>query len=375
MGNGDSTAVTAEDMNTELTNQGASANGDNPISVTFENGNKYTIDSKGNIGGYVPPKFQADYTTGKILVEGKDIGLEIGDVIQGYDALDGATKYTETSNATENGMSDQVFRIKEGDNDDEKTLSYDLSLGWKVLGTDSKGSLMITTSDVVFPVSYGNTTTGSLKYKLGYAKGVKNGIEELNKLCALYGQGALAIDSRSMNIEDINNITNRNANDIDGNGTAFTQRRVLPFGTEITFSWEEDGGSFPYISYVSSTGTPIHRKLTKAYTRFYFFDETSKNMVESLPNDSLGIINNNPIKCTYYTYTKENAGGTDKAKNMIFLEQSYILSSNYFVFFSGTSYDYGAYGYLYGSNTGIYAKSIFSTYDGGSDRDVATRRN
>ena len=46
--NGDSTAVTSGDLNPELTNQGASADGNNPITVTFTKSKRqYTIDSSG----------------------------------------------------------------------------------------------------------------------------------------------------------------------------------------------------------------------------------------------------------------------------------------------------------------------------------------
>ncbi len=48
--NGDLTAVTSEDLNPELINQGASANGKNPITVTFTNSKRqYTINSNGTI--------------------------------------------------------------------------------------------------------------------------------------------------------------------------------------------------------------------------------------------------------------------------------------------------------------------------------------
>ena len=51
----DSTPVTSGDLNIELTNQGASADGDNPIIVTFtKSQNTYTIDSNGNIEKSVP---------------------------------------------------------------------------------------------------------------------------------------------------------------------------------------------------------------------------------------------------------------------------------------------------------------------------------
>ena len=48
--NGDSTAVTASDLNYELTNQGATASGSNPITITFESSKRqYTITSNGII--------------------------------------------------------------------------------------------------------------------------------------------------------------------------------------------------------------------------------------------------------------------------------------------------------------------------------------
>lgn len=48
--NGDSSVVTAGDLNPELTNQGASADGSNPITVTFTNSKRqYTINSNGTI--------------------------------------------------------------------------------------------------------------------------------------------------------------------------------------------------------------------------------------------------------------------------------------------------------------------------------------
>ena len=59
--NGDTSTVTAEDLNTELTNQGATADGDTPIIITFQDSkNNYIIDSKGNVGDYVPPALAVD---------------------------------------------------------------------------------------------------------------------------------------------------------------------------------------------------------------------------------------------------------------------------------------------------------------------------
>ena len=67
--NGDSTKVTTGDLNAELTNQGASADGDNPITVIFtESQNVYTIDTNGNIEKVVPPEPMIE---GKTVKESK----------------------------------------------------------------------------------------------------------------------------------------------------------------------------------------------------------------------------------------------------------------------------------------------------------------
>ena len=57
VGNGDASAVTSEDMNIELINQGANASGNNPIVVTFEKSQRqYSINGKdGKIAEYTQP--------------------------------------------------------------------------------------------------------------------------------------------------------------------------------------------------------------------------------------------------------------------------------------------------------------------------------
>ena len=45
----DFSAVTSAELNEELVGSDATATGNNPITVTFENGHKYTIDNNGNI--------------------------------------------------------------------------------------------------------------------------------------------------------------------------------------------------------------------------------------------------------------------------------------------------------------------------------------
>ena len=51
---GNLTKVVAEDLNAELTNYGATANGSSPIIVTFNNGNSYKINENGEISSFIP---------------------------------------------------------------------------------------------------------------------------------------------------------------------------------------------------------------------------------------------------------------------------------------------------------------------------------
>ena len=380
--NADSTEIIGSELDDELKNKGASASGDNPITVIFENGHKYLIDGDGNITEYVPPKFEADYATGKILVEGKDIGLEIGDTIVGYDALSTATNFEAASEGSVNGYTYQSFRLKAGTGDDEQTVSYDLSStgpGWKALGVDSEGNLLITTADIVRPIAVGDSTTGTLNYNLRGIAGLENAIKELNRLCGLYGQGELAKSVRSITMEDVNKVTSRDCNNVDGNGKKFTEKYTIPCGTEITFSWEEDSvtdgasSGYPYMSYTLNDNN-VHRKIMRLSASFYYFDESTEKVVESAASTTPKIINQNPIKCTYYYYKKDKSDGSEKAKNMIFLNNSYLVASRYFTFFSNPAsynYEYGAYGMFRIAANQTSVKSIVSTYDGGGS-DTAT---
>ena len=79
--NGDSSEVTAGDLNTELTNQGASADGSNPITVTFTDSKRqYTINSNGIIE-YAGTKNGDEITgTGINILEFSIAGKPVTDV-------------------------------------------------------------------------------------------------------------------------------------------------------------------------------------------------------------------------------------------------------------------------------------------------------
>ena len=81
------------------------------------------------------------------------------------------------------------------------TESNSSSIKWRVIGAEN-GSLLITMENPIYLNNEG--------YRLKGAEGYRNGISELNKICAIYGHGANATGARSIKVEDINKITGYN---------------------------------------------------------------------------------------------------------------------------------------------------------------------
>ena len=282
----------------------------------------YLVDKSGNVSSR--GKWGADYTTGRISINGEEVKsgnvyLEIGDTIAGYDPTNGATyneviSYGESTEAhpSANGYADTVFRLQPGDGEDEQTVSYNLSQGWKLLGVTSSGNLIITTAEVVSPVSVGETNTGNLSYHLYGRTGYQNVVEELDKVCSLYGQGSMAQGSRSIKMEDVNRVTGYNPENIDGNGNPYKIGETDQYGNKVTFYW--DGTLNPY--YETENGLSGN---CLAHYNFFLWDGNNWNTQAK----SQTATNENKEKIieiisTSYTYTKASAGGNTKAKNMIF---------------------------------------------------------
>ena len=293
----------------------------------------YLVDKEGNVSSR--GKWGADYTTGRISINGEEVKsgstyLEIGDTIAGYDPTNGATyneviSYGESTTAhpSANGYADTVFRLQPGDAQDEQTVSYDLSKGWKVLGVTASGNLMITTTDVVKPVSGGYLEGDEIKYPLRGSAGFKNATEELNNICKLYGQSNLALDSRSINVEDVNKITRYNPENIDGKGKKYQQGKIDEYGNEVTFYW--DGTDSPYYESINNQemGNLIYNN-----KRFYWYEGNS--FKSSTFSNTATIENREKITTltsTFYGYHIFSCNCSTKIKNMLQNNYAYALSS------------------------------------------------
>ena len=123
--------------------------------------------------------------------------LKVGDYVDYDPTLEAnASDLTYTSKTDKTGAdSDQEFNAET-----YKNAEY----GWRILGV-SKGKLRLISGEFV---GAGNYTNGSRTYyTLKGQKGYINGIEELNKISAIFGHGKGAEKATSITAEDINEIT------------------------------------------------------------------------------------------------------------------------------------------------------------------------
>lgn len=179
VGNGDSTAVTSGDLNTELTNQGASADGDNPITVTFaESQNTYTIDSNGNIEKKVPPEpmiagntieeskgnkiaesnteLVDNYGNKIIIPKGFKIANSSGDIVKEGIVIEDEEKSQYVWIPVSNINHDGSNKLKVNSADEE---GVEITLGRYTFDTNSPGNPTLASGSYQYASSYGTPVT------------------------------------------------------------------------------------------------------------------------------------------------------------------------------------------------------------------------
>ena len=191
--------------------------------------------------------------------------LKVGDYVDYDPTLEAnASDLTYTSKTDKTGAdSDQEFNAET-----YKNAEY----GWRILGV-SKGKLRLISGEFV---GAGNYTNGSRTYyTLKGQKGYINGIEELNKISAIFGHGKGAEKATSITVEDINEITGYNPE------TAKYDQG----------DWDEYGNK---VTYTRGSGTALSSSATNGKTwsgtqsTFNYYDKASKTF-KALTSGSIEI--------------------------------------------------------------------------------------
>ena len=165
-----------------------------------------------------------------------DVTVKVGDYI-GYDHTKDANGNavaipSYTSYALANADSSKNNGRTNGYTSDYTFNVNNYTGGWRVLGVKNGKLQLISASSV-----------GGLY--LSGQEGYRDAEDELNAICAIYGQGkgAVAGSARSINIDDVNAITGYNPVKT-GNGEPYAKGEINEYGNEITYYWK--GNDIPY---------------------------------------------------------------------------------------------------------------------------------
>ena len=236
-----------------------------PLEVTLE-GVIAEIDENGEVnfttsGGYTQ--------TGDTITSPDGKTIKVGDYVD-YDPTLGANTgdLTYTSKTDKTGAdSNQEFNA---------TTYKSAGYGWRVLGVKN-GKIRLISEEFIGPgkdkeIYIGNRTY----YTLDGQKGFINGIEELNKISAIFGHGKGAEKATSITVEDINEITGYNPE------TAKYDQGDW---------WDEYGNK---VTYTRGSGTALSSSATNGKTwsgtqsTFNYYDKASKTF-KALTSGSIEI--------------------------------------------------------------------------------------
>ena len=182
--------------------------------------------------------------------------IEVGDYVDYDPTLEAnASDLTYTSTADKTGTnSDQEFNA---------TTYKSAGYGWRILGV-SNGKIRLISEEFIGPGKDKEIYIGSRTYyNLKGQKGYINGIEELNKISAIFGHGKGAEKAKSITVEDINGITGYNPET-----AKYNQGDWNEYGNKVTYTKEGE-------TKLSSSATN-GQKWSGTQNTFNYYDKTNK---------------------------------------------------------------------------------------------------
>ena len=169
---------------------------------------------------------------------------------------------------------------------EEQTFSADASTTWRVLGKDEDGHVLLISGSPI------KKSESDPYFIMQGAEAYINCVSTLNKVCSVYNNSSLAIETRSITVEDINRLGGVTVDEEAG--------EVLKDGTNI------DGLGFLKMEpFVYETGDYAPEN--------YMIDKRGAD-----PKDEK--INGDTVKYDSYGYMYESLGLNSRVSNMLFAE-------------------------------------------------------
>ena len=221
--------------------------------------------------------------------------IEVGDYVDYDPTLEAnASDLTYTSTADKTGTnSDQEFNA---------TTYKSAGYGWRILGV-SNGKIRLISEEFIGAGTY--TDSNRTKYTLKGQKGYINGIEELNKISAIFGHGKGAESATSITVEDINAITGYNpatAKYVKGNWDEYGNKVTYTRGEGTALSssatngktWSGTQSTFNYYDKANKTFKALTSGSTEITSTYYYYNPTTLNSERAKPTqgvDENGVYN------------------------------------------------------------------------------------
>ena len=284
-----------------------------PLEVTLD-GVSATIEANGEVnfttsGGYTQ--------TGDTITSPDGKTMKVGDYVDYDPTLEAkASDLTYTSTADKTGAdSDQEFNA---------TTYKSAGYGWRILGV-SNGKIRLISEEFIGAGTY--TDSNRTYYTLKGQKGYINGIEELNKISAIFGHGKGAEKATSITVEDINAITGYNPTTAKyGEGNSYE------YGNKVTYTrGEGTQNTFNYYDKTNKTFKALTSGSTEITSTYYYYyaGEFGKNNGTDGTSAVDDIYNLNETYKMLFGYDKVGSDNGFRNFTNGKCEQKYWLASDY----------------------------------------------
>ena len=284
-----------------------------PLEVTLD-GVSATIEANGEVnfttsGGYTQ--------TGDTITSPDGKTMKVGDYVDYDPTLEAkASDLTYTSTADKTGAdSDQEFNA---------TTYKSAGYGWRILGV-SNGKIRLISEEFIGAREY--TDSSRTYYTLKGQKGYINGIEELNKISAIFGHGKGAEKATSITVEDINAITGYNPTTAKyGEGNSYE------YGNKVTYTrGEGTQNTFNYYDKTNKTFKALTSGSTEITSTYYYYyaGEFGKNNGTDGTSAVDDIYNLNETYKMLFGYDKVGSDNGFRNFTNGKCEQKYWLASDY----------------------------------------------
>ena len=243
--------------------------------------------------------------------------LKVGDYVDYDPTLEAnASDLTYTSTADKTGAdSDQEFNA---------TTYKSAGYGWRILGV-SNGKIRLISEEFIGAGTY--TDSNRTYYTLKGQKGYINGIEELNKISAIFGHGKGAEKATSITVEDINAITGYNPTTAKyGEGNSYE------YGNKVTYTrGEGTQNTFNYYDKTNKTFKALTSGSTEITSTYYYYyaGEFGKNNGTDGTSAVDDIYNLNETYKMLFGYDKVGSDNGFRNFTNGKCEQKYWLASDY----------------------------------------------